>query len=142
MNLRNENGIPLRCGDMLSEIEGFDGELHYTATACVSYPRGNDKIGHLTSAPTSPSGVKIRKFNGDVVWWCEPPSDPTSLMAAMRDIMALLCGEAMQITVEVRCIGGGRRTHYWESHVIHDRDAIGPILLTAKAAAVRERKAK
>lgn len=141
MNMRHDNGIPFKVGDVLSEIEGLDGEVVYFATACASYPRGNDKIGHLTSMPTSSGGIKIRKFNGDVVWWMYPPEEPTSLMAAMNSIMGLLSGSAMQITTEVRCTVAGHRKHYWESHVIDDLEEIDGLLRDAAASALASFKA-
>lgn len=141
MHLRHENGIPFRCGDVLMEIDGFKNETHYTSTACVSHPRGNDKIGHLTSSPLMPEGgVKIRKFNGDTVWWTNPPTDPTGLMAAMRNVMGLLSGDAIQITIEVCCRGEGRKTHYWESHIIHDLAEIDALLIEASNNALRSRR--
>lgn len=131
MNMRHEDGRPFKVGDQLKKIEGtLACGKFYEVTATAVRPTGSTDIGFLTSAPVSPNKVMIRKFNGDVVWWCDPPETPTGLHLAMETILALLNGSAMQTTIEVvvtDCATRRKILKYF-THVTRDLSSIDEVL--------------
>jgi len=131
MNMRHEDGRPFKVGDQVKKIEGTlaCGKL-YEVTATAVRPTGSTDIGFLTSAPVSPNKIKLRKFNGDVVWWCDPPDTMTGVHLAMDTIMGLLVGTAMQTTIEVVVTDCAtrRKTHKYFTHITHDLSSIDEVL--------------
>lgn len=139
MHMRHADGRPFKVGDEIKTLTGIlEDERFYDVYAVAAFSGGHKEIGFLTSAPTSTNNFRLRKFNGDVVWWCDPPDTPAALHRAMDDIMSLISGTAMQLTIEVVVNDPvtRRKQHKYFAHVVRDLDGLEEHMLSRLAETV------